>query len=225
MVHSLGQADTGSWPHCCEHGDGGTRGGSATRQSVTLWATGVPRRAVLLGAGAVLSGTVAGCLGGDGAPAPDPVEIEADWSCDGCGMVITNHPGPNAEIYYADERPNDHDNPARFCSTWEAFQFDFEKRDAGWSREAFYVTDYSSVDYDVYQERGDTLITSHTDAGAFIDGRDVTFVVASDAKGAMGEDLVGFSNDVDAEDFAEQYGGDLVAFADVTRDTIAGLGM
>lgn len=191
----------------------------------TKWEGVITRRSVLFATGTASALALAGCLGGDGAAVPDPVEIESDWSCDVCGMVITNHPGPNAEIYYADERPNDHDNPARFCSTWEAFQFDFEKRDAGWSREAFYVTDYSSVDFDVYQESGDTLITSHTDPDAFTDATDVTFVVASDAKGAMGQDLIGFSDNADAEEFAEQYGGDVVAFADVTRDTIAALGM
>lgn len=191
----------------------------------TEWEGAITRRAVLLATGTASTLALAGCLGGDGGAAPAPVGIESDWSCDVCGMVIRNHPGPNAEIYYADERPNDHDNPARFCSTWEAFQFDFEKRDAGWSREAFYTTDYSSVDYDVYRESGDTLITSHADAEAFVDAEDVTFVVASEAKGAMGEDLVGFSDSAEAEDFAEQYGGDVVAFADVTRDTIAGLGM
>jgi copper chaperone NosL len=191
----------------------------------TEWEGAITRRAVILATGTASTMALAGCLGGDGAAGPDPVAIEADWSCDVCGMVVTNHPGPNAEIYYADERPNDHDNPARFCSTWEAFQFDFEKRDAGWSREAFYVTDYASVDYDVFQESGDPLISSHAEADAFTDATDVTFVVASDVKGAMGEDLIGFSDSADAEDFAEQYGGDVVAFADVTRETIAGLGM
>jgi copper chaperone NosL len=199
--------------------------GATEPRAKTEWEVSITRRSVLVATGTAATLSVAGCLGGDGAAAPDPVGIESDWSCDVCGMVIGNHPGPNAEIYYADERPNDHDSPARFCSTWEAFQFDFEKRDAGWSREAFYVTDYSSVEYDVYQEGGDTLITSHTNAADFVDATNVTFVVASEAKGAMGEDLVGFSDSADAEDFADQYGGDVVAFADVTRDTIAGLGM
>ena len=138
-------------------------------------------------------------------------------------MVIPNHPGPSTEIFYRDKQPSGHDNPARFDSTWEAFQFDYEHED--WTRSSFYVTDYSTVDYDVYEEGGDTLVTSHAGADAFTDATGVTFVVASDVKGAMGKDLVGFGDSGDAEDFADEYGGEVVAFADVTRDTIAGLGM
>ncbi len=189
------------------------------------WTASISRRAILRATGVAATVALAGCLGGDDGDVPAPAAVQSDWTCDACGMVITNHPGPNAEIFYADRRPNDHDNPARFCSTWEAFRFDFEKRDAGWSRAVFYVTDYSSVAYEVFQEGGDTLITSHADAAAFTDASAVTFVVASDVQGAMGEDLVGFSERSDAEEFAAQYGGDLVPFADVTRDTVAGLGM
>ena len=199
--------------------------GPADESDVDGWDAAITRRAALLATGTAATVALAGCLGGDGGEPPAAVAIQSDWSCDKCGMVITNHPGPNAEIFYADERPNDHDNPARFCSTWEAFQYDFEKRDDGWTREAFYVTDYSTVDYDVFEEDGDTLITSHTGARSFADATTVTFVVASDVKGAMGKDLIGFTDDADAEDFAAEYGGDVLDFDEVTRDTVAGLGM
>ncbi|MEF8838102.1 MAG: nitrous oxide reductase accessory protein NosL [Haloarculaceae archaeon] len=206
------------------------RGGASPDQdrggaSAIPWDGAISRRTALLATGSAAAVALAGCLGGDGGAAPAPLAVESGWSCDVCGMVLTNHPGPNAEIFYADERPNDHDNPARFCSTWEAFQFDFRRQDEGWEREGFYVTDYSTVDYDVYEEGGDTLITSHDGAEAFADATAVTFVVASGVKGAMGKDLIGFTDSVDAEDFAAEYGGDVVAFADVTRDTISGLGM
>jgi len=210
-----GKADAGSGSHQRRMGN----------RELGDWNGAITRRAALLATGSAATIALAGCLGGNGGEAPAAVAVESDWSCDVCGMVIRNHPGPNAQIFYADERPNDHDNPARFCSTWEAFQFDFARQDEGWSREAFYVTDYSAVDYDVFEEGGDTLITSHADADSFTDATGVTFVVASDVKGAMGKDLVGFGDSGDAEDFADEYGGDVVAFDDVTRDTIAGLGM
>lgn len=138
-------------------------------------------------------------------------------------MVIPNHPGPTTEIFYADERPSGHDNPARFDSTWEAFQYNFDRLDRGWDVEAFYVTDYSSVDYDVTQAGGDTLISTHPEASAFVDAESVTFVVGSEVKGAMGRDLIAFSAADDAESFRDEYGGSLTTFDDVTRETIAQL--
>jgi nitrous oxide reductase accessory protein NosL len=187
------------------------------------------RRRVLVAGATGAAVSLAGCLGGgdggDGGTAPDAVPVEEGWTCDVCGMVLSAQPGPNAEVFYADDRPNDHDNPARFCSTWEAFQFAFDRADDGWRREAFYVTDYSTVDYDVYTEGGDQLITSHAGADAFTDATGVTFAVESDVKGAMGKDLIGFSAAADADAFVDEYGGEVVPFAEVTRDTIAGLGM
>jgi nitrous oxide reductase accessory protein NosL len=140
-------------------------------------------------------------------------------------MVISNHPGPNAEIFYAERSPEGHDNPARFCSTWEAFQYDFDRRDSGWTREAFFVTDYSSVDYEIFTESGNRFISSHPGAEAFIDAGSVTFDAGSEVLGAMGRDLIGFSSAADAEAFASQYGGEVVAYGDVTRSIISGLGM
>lgn len=97
---------------------------------------GVRRRTVLRGAGAVAGVALAGC--GEREATPDPVTLSG--GCDVCGMIIEQRPGPNAQIFYADERPAGHDNPARFETTWEAFRFEFDRED--WTRRAFYVTDY-----------------------------------------------------------------------------------
>jgi nitrous oxide reductase accessory protein NosL len=179
---------------------------------------GVGRRQVLLGGTAVLA-ALAGCGSGDG-ETPEPVTLTTDDSCDVCGMVIPNHPGPSTEIFYADQQPSGHDNPARFDSTWEAFEYDFDR---DWSVEAFYVTDYSSVDWSLSEAGGDRLISTHPDASAFVDAEDVTFVVGSEIKGAMGQDLIAFSERADAESFRDDFGGSLAGFDDVTPETIAQL--
>ncbi|MFB6151149.1 MAG: nitrous oxide reductase accessory protein NosL [Haloarculaceae archaeon] len=184
----------------------------------------------MLTCGASVAGVtaLAGCGalpgGGSGDEPPDPVTLTREDRCDVCGMVIPNHPGPSAEIFYGGERPSGHDNPARFDSTWEAFKYNFDRLDRGWSVEAFYVTDYSAVEYEISTGGGDKLISTHPDASAFVDGETVTFVVGSSVKGAMGRDLIGFSSRADAESFAENHGGSLAGFDDVTRETIAGLG-
>ncbi|ELZ24981.1 NosL family protein [Halosimplex carlsbadense 2-9-1] len=199
---------------CSERAPGAEVGGARYR---------VDRRTLLAGGAATLA-ALAGCGSSDSGAAPDAVGLTTEDRCEVCGMVIPNHPGPSAEIFYADERPSGHDNPARFDSTWEAFQYDFERRDRGWSREAFYVTDYSAVDYSVTEEGGDRVVSTYPKADAFVDAESVTFVVGSDVKGAMGKDLIAFSTESDAESFADEYGGSLAGFDDVSRETIAQLG-
>ncbi|WP_436925004.1 nitrous oxide reductase accessory protein NosL [Halosimplex amylolyticum] len=190
-------------------------GGSPERPTITR------RRALGCGVGALLA--LSGCASEQADP-PDAVTLTTDDSCDVCGMVIPNHPGPSAEIFYADNDPSGHDNPARFDSTWEAFQYNFDRLDRDWTVEAFYVTDYSSVEYSVSESDGDLLISTHPEADAFVDAESVTFVVGSEVKGAMGRDLVGFSDEADAESFRDEYGGSLAEFGDVSRETIAQLG-
>jgi nitrous oxide reductase accessory protein NosL len=181
---------------------------------------GLTRRAVLVGGVGVAAG-LAGCLGGAGGEgAPEPVSLGDDDRCEVCGMVIPLHPGPTAEIFYADHEPSGHPNPARFDSTWEAFQYDFERQNRGWTRETFYVTDYAAVDYELTRDAGDTLISTHVAADAFVAAAAATFVVGSAVKGAMGRDLLAFSEREVAEQFRRDHGGDLAAFEDVTEATI-----
>jgi nitrous oxide reductase accessory protein NosL len=217
-------------PARCEHHRGRWRGQTGDDTDDSAADDGgrrVTRRTLLAGSGAVAAGTVAGCLGGvgGGGQAPAAISLTTEHTCDVCGMVIPNHPGPSTEIFYADRQPSGHDNPARFDSTWEAFQYDFERRDRGWKRLAFYVTDYSSVDYDLLTEGGDTLISTHPEAEAFVDASSVTFVVGSDVNGAMGKDLIAFSKRADAESFSQDHGGTLAEFGDVTPGMVEQLGM
>lgn len=205
---------------CGEKCDHDAMRGSVTRR----------RLCTALAAGAVTA--VAGCssLGGSGGgpsteDVPAAITLTTDDACDVCGMTIPNHPGPSAEIFYPGHSPSDHENPARFDSTWEAFQYDFDREDDGWERSVLYVTDYSAVDYDVFEEGGDRLISTHPQAEAFVTAAQVTFVAGSDVKGAMGEDLIAFSAQADAESFRDDYGGTLVAVDEVTPEVIAQLGM
>ncbi|WP_435347039.1 nitrous oxide reductase accessory protein NosL [Haloarchaeobius sp. HRN-SO-5] len=179
---------------------------------------GLSRRAVL-GAGAAMTATaLAGCLGGEGdGEAPAAVAIGEQDACDVCGMVISKHPGPNGQVYWRDNEPEEHDPPFRFDSLKQClFPHVFEMRDQGWTAEAIYVTDYSSVEYDVSTSDGTPRISSHTEASSFGPARDLYYVVESDVQGAMGPDFVPFSNRDDADSFAAEYGGSVVEFGDVT---------
>jgi nitrous oxide reductase accessory protein NosL len=202
----------------------GRRSGDCGHQTHDRTGPAVGRRHVL-GTVAATTAALAGCAGGSGGTedAPAAVTLTDDDTCDVCGMVIPNHPGPSTEIFYADREPNGHANPARFDSTWEAFEFDFARE--GWTREAFYVTDYSAVDFEIRTDDGEKLISTHPEREAFVDAEAVTFVVDSEVVGAMGRDLIGFSDRSDAEAFQADHGGDLATFDDVTPTMIGGLGM
>jgi copper chaperone NosL len=184
------------------------------------------RQTLLVGATVALS-SVAGCLGsgesGD-TEVPAAITLPDDATCDVCGMVISQHPGPTAEIFYAEQSPEGHDNPARFDSTWEAYQYDFEHQNQGWEKTAFYVTDYSSVEYSLVEERGSTLVSTHPQEEAFARVDDVTYVAGSAVEGAMGKDLVGFTDESDAESFQSEHGGELITHDEVTPEVISGLG-
>ncbi|WP_435184290.1 nitrous oxide reductase accessory protein NosL [Halobellus sp. EA9] len=191
---------------------------------------GVRRRPFLLAGAGAATTALAGCLGSgsdgdsDGADAPAAVTVPEGATCDVCGMTIRQHPGPTTEIFYADQRPNGHDNPARFDSTWEAYQYEFERENRGWDDVAFYVTDYSAVDYEVFEDGGDTLISRHYEASAFAPAGDVTYVVDSEVKGTMGRDLIAFTSESDAEAFQTEHGGSLATHDGVTPEVVAGLG-
>lgn len=210
--------------HVCEGGgSGSSRSCDHDRKPVR-----VTRRHVCAGIAAGAATALAGCSNGgdsDAAPTgdvPAAVTLTTDDACEICGMIIPNHPGPTTEIFYPQHTPSGHENPARFDSTWEAFQYDFDR---DWERTVMYVTDYSAVDYDLFEEGGDTLISTHPQADSFVDAAAVTFVAGSEVKGAMGRDLIAFSERGDAESLQAEYGGELVGVDGVTPELIAQLGM
>lgn len=183
----------------------------------------VTRRGVLSGAAAAsvvpLAG-LAGCLGGD---VPEPVSLDGDQTCDHCGMVISEHPGPAGQTFFEGNVPEGRDGPAWFCSSKCTYNYGFQREEEGRSVEVSYLTDYSGVDYSVEGEGGSLVITAHLEADAFADASELVLVAGSDVQGAMGSSLIPFSDTADAEAFAEEYGGEVVPHAEVTPDLLAGL--
>lgn len=184
---------------------------------------GVSRRTVLVGtAGAGLT-ALAGCLGENG-DVPDPITIDDEQVCDQCTMVIGQHPGPNGQTHY--ENPEEvlgEDRPAQFCASTCAYTHTFDQEDAGHDPQVMYLTDYSSVEYDVEQDAGIEEITSHSEAAAFANAEDLTLVVDSDVLGAMGPSMIGFTDAEEAETFQAEYGGDLYDHDDVTAELVMSL--
>lgn len=184
------------------------------------------RRAVLRGT-AVAPLALAGCLGGgndseDDENVPDPIALSGGKADDRGGMIIGEHYGPNGQIFYDDNSPSGHDNPAWFHTLVAGlFPYHFEKRNEGWTADAIYVTDYSRVDYEVRVPRDTPVISSHTAADTFGDARELTYVAGSEVHGGMGPELIPFGDGADADSFVDEYGGRQVAFEDVDKDLLA----
>lgn len=175
------------------------------------------RRRVVAGASALGVAALAGCLTAGSGETPDPIALSGSKQCDVCGMTIAENPGPNGQIFYRDESPDGRDNPAWFDTVRNCtFPYHFDKRALDWNAVAIYVTDYSTVDYGLLTEGDTTYISGHTAPESFADATDLSYVDGSDVVGAMGPDLFPFSETADAEAFADEHGGEVVAFEDIT---------
>jgi nitrous oxide reductase accessory protein NosL len=183
----------------------------------------VTRRTVLAAGASTAAVALAGCTSSSfgGGSAPDPIALDADQACDNCGMIIQKHPGPVGQVFFRDNAPEGHDNPAYFDALKQClFPYRLERESQGWSVTAQYVTDYSSVDYDVTTEDGESYVPSHVEAEAFAPAEDLYYVVGSEVRGAMGPDFVPFSREADATAFADEYGGDVVEYGDIGEGLI-----
>ncbi|GAA0717485.1 nitrous oxide reductase accessory protein NosL [Halorubrum trapanicum] len=184
----------------------------------------VPRRRLLAGiaaAGAAGTAAVAGCAGG-GSDSIAPVSIDDDQACDQCGMIVADHPGTVGQVHFEDAEPEG-GRPAQFCSANCAYTYRFDAEDAGRTPLVTFLTDYSAVDQEVFEEGGDTMFSSHVGREAFVRESVLTVVARSEVIGAMGPDLIPFSDDGDVEDFVDEYGGETMPATEVDRGTLEAL--
>lgn len=179
------------------------------------------RRRVLLGAGTLTTAVLAGCLGSGGPDdeAAEPLDLTEGQECDVCGMAIAEHFGPAGQVFYADGKPADRDGPAWFDSVAELLVFHAEREARGWEQRAAFVTDYSSVEYDLLEGDERLHISTHAAAGDFADATELHYVADSEVHGAMGEDFLPFSDQGDAEAFAEDHGGEVLGWGEVAGRT------
>ncbi|AEH36398.1 nitrous oxide reductase accessory protein NosL [Halopiger xanaduensis] len=183
------------------------------------------RRRILAGVGLAAVGGLAGCLAGgsgdESAEPAEPIALTDGQACDACGMTVADHYGPAGQLFYADGYPEDRDGPARFDSVHELVAAHAAQARRGRELRAAFVTDYSSVDYDLDEREGTTYISSHVRAEDFTDATAASFVVDGGIEGAMGEDVVPFSSTDDAEAFAAEHGGSVATWEELSSDESA----
>lgn len=205
------------------------------------------RRTVLCTATALGVGSLAGCVGTDSGSdnVPDPVDLSGTKYDYQGGMEIGAHGGPNGQIFYQDEQPdpvagsaavrsvheghdddeeNSEENLAWFHTLVSGlFPYHFERRNRGWEAAVIYVTDYSSVEWDLPEDSSRPVMPAPTSADSFADATDLTYVGESDVLGGMGPALHPFSEESEAESFAETYNGTQYEFDEINRSLIDSL--
>ncbi|EMA64813.1 nitrous oxide reductase accessory protein NosL [Halorubrum kocurii] len=179
------------------------------------------RRRLLVGVGTGLSLAAAGCMGDESASIT-PVSLDGERACDECGMIIEDHPGPVGQIHFEDDEPEG-GRPGQFCSSTCTYTYRFDAEDAGRTPLATFLTDYSAVDYEVFEEGSDTMFSSHVESETFARTTELTVVARSEIVGAMGPELIPFSEEGDVESFVEEYGGEPMPAEDVERSTLEAL--
>ncbi|WP_124381313.1 nitrous oxide reductase accessory protein NosL [Ralstonia sp. SET104] len=160
------------------------------------------RRRLLLAALAGCAGTMAlvACSNPDTAVLT-PAEIDTATTCDLDGMLLSDYPGPKAQLYYqGDTRPH------WCCDTVEMFNTLLKPEQARPIRAAF-VQDMARADWE--QPRGH-----------WFDARTGWYVLGSKRHGSMGPTLASFQQEPDARVFMTRYGGKMLRYAEVTPEMV-----
>lgn len=125
------------------------------------------------------------------------VAIETGEECHLCGMIISNFNGPKGELYKKQQN-----NVHKFCSTRDMFSFYLDPENQR-NVSVMYVHDMSKMPWEA------------PDDGYFIDAKAAWYVTGSKKIGAMGKTLASFSEQKDALSFAQEYGGEVLNFAQI----------
>ncbi len=154
--------------------------------------------------------TLTACSGAEEQPAakPAPVHFESGDECHVCGMLIEGFPGPKGQAITEKNQ-----QVRKFCSTRDMFAWVLQPENVNRAH-TLYVHDMAQTDW---QNPNDT---------ALINAREAFYVVGSSRNGAMGPTLASFASKSDAEGFANDHGGRVLAFNQVTmEDLTTGMGM
>ena len=128
------------------------------------------------------------------------VVMESGDECHLCGMLITRIDGPKGEIF----RKEQGEQVFKFCSTRDMFGYYLDpenKRNVA----QLLVHDMSKMPWG----------SNSIDDKYFIDAKKAWFVAGSEKNTAMGQTLVSFSQQKDAQAFAAEFGGQVLAFKEI----------
>ena len=133
----------------------------------------------------------------------EPQELTRDEVGYFCGMTVLDHKGPKGQVFLTD-RPQ----PLWFTSVRDTIAFTMlpgEPKNIA----AIYVTDIGHASWD------------QPEPGAWIEAREAFYVLGSDRVGGMqAAEVVPFISREDAMLFIKQYGGEILVFDAIPRESV-----
>ncbi|MDT6960208.1 nitrous oxide reductase accessory protein NosL [Cupriavidus sp. SZY C1] len=133
--------------------------------------------------------------------APTPADFDPATACDLDGMLLADHPGPKAQIFFAGQAA-----PVWYCDTVELFSTLLRPEQVR-PVTAVFTQDMELADW-------------NTPRGHWFDARTGFYVTGSRRHGAMGPTIPGFRNESAAQAFAHKHGGKVLPYAGITADMV-----
>ncbi|QYK13280.1 nitrous oxide reductase accessory protein NosL [Shewanella rhizosphaerae] len=123
--------------------------------------------------------------------------------CHMCGMMVKQYPGPKGSLDL-----KDNEMQPKFCSTRDMFMFALQPENRR-QVEVLWVHDMAATDW------------QHPEDEHFIDATKAWYVYGSNRKAVMGVALAPFSTLAAAEAFAQQYGGAVFEYDEITLELLS----
>ncbi|MBY5979562.1 nitrous oxide reductase accessory protein NosL [Ferrimonas balearica] len=152
----------------------------------------------------VVAGLVVAACCQHSLPEPGPIhaQIQQQDRCHLCGMVLVRYPGPKGVAELATT------HQLKFCSSRDLFAFLLQP-DKGRQVVEALVHDMNRNDW-------------HQPQDQFVRAEDAWYVYGSDRPAAMGPALASFGTELSAQRFADQYGGQLLRFDQISLALLSG---
>lgn len=131
-------------------------------------------------------------------PPAAPRDIAQGTVCSLDGMTLLDYPGPKAQVHYTDG------STEFFCDTLEMFSITLRPEQQKRIRGIF-TQDMAKADW-------------REPKGQWIDAHSAYYVRGGSRRGSMGPTLAAFATRADAQAFAREFGGSVLAFGEVTID-------
>jgi len=131
-----------------------------------------------------------------------PIIFESGDECHLCGMLIVQFPGPKAQAFES-RSPR----IRKFCSTTDMFSWYLQPENKPNINE-IYVHDMAQNNWE------------KPDDARLIDARTAFYVIDSSRKGSMGKTISSFAKMLDATNFSNQWGGQVITFEQITFNNI-----
>ncbi|MCF8474619.1 MAG: nitrous oxide reductase accessory protein NosL [Emcibacter sp.] len=143
----------------------------------------------------------------DEKPIPEPEQLTREATGFYCSMIVIDHNGPKAQIF-----EHNREGAIWFTSVRDALVYNMLPGEAQ-DVQIIYVSDMSQAKK--WQIPQKNLI--------WIRAEDAFYVIESRKRGGMGaKETVPFGNRDSADNFAREFGGNVVSFMDIPREYILG---